>query len=110
MVSTIRTYWKRWLIAGLAIVAVLVVAGPYVYINYIQDEPPAALSLETPGAAAGAGSGAQPSEGIEGAWQVGSGSQAGYRVDEVLFGQNVTAVGRTEQVTGDLQIEGTRAV
>jgi polyisoprenoid-binding protein YceI len=109
-VQTIRTNWKRWLIAGLATVAVLVVAGPYVYINYIQDKPPAALSLETPGAAAGAGSGAQPSEGIEGAWQVGSGSQAGYRVDEVLFGQNVTAVGRTDQVTGDLQIEGTRAV
>ncbi len=32
------------------------------------------------------------------------------RVDEVLFGQNVTAVGRTEKVTGDLEIEGDRAV
>ncbi|MFF6804891.1 hypothetical protein [Streptomyces sp. NPDC012616] len=49
-------------------------------------------------------------ERVEGGWRVGSGSQAGHRVDEVLFAQNVTAGGRTEKVTGELEIEGARAV
>jgi polyisoprenoid-binding protein YceI len=37
---------------------------------------------------------------------VGSGSQAGYRVQEVLVGQNATAVGRTSKVWGSLIISG----
>lgn len=116
MAGKIRRHWKRWLIAGVATVAVLATAGPYIYINYIQDEPPAALSLDNPPSASdtssdnSSGSGEQASGSVEGAWQVGGGSQAGYRVDEVLFGQNVTAVGRTEEVTGDLEIEGDSAV
>jgi polyisoprenoid-binding protein YceI len=109
-VRAIRRYWKRWLIAGVVAVAVLAVAGPYVYINHIQDEPPAALARTPPASAAASGAGGGTREGIEGAWRVSGGSQAGYRVDEVLFGQNVTAVGRTDEVTGDLEIEGTRAV
>lgn len=114
MAGSIRRHWKRWLIAGVATVAVLCTAGPYIYINYVQDKPPAALSLDDPSGSdssgSSSGSGDQAGEGVEGAWRVGSGSQAGYRVDEVLFGQNVTAVGRTEKVTGELEIEGNRAV
>ena len=37
----------------------------------------------------------------------GSGSQAGYRVKEVLLGQDVEAVGRTSAVTGELAVSGT---
>lgn len=115
MAGSIRRHWKRWLIAGVATAAVLGTAGPYVYINYVQDKPPAALSLDNPpgsdSSGGSSGSGKQAGqEGVEGAWRVGSGSQAGYRVDEVLFGQNVTAVGRTEKVTGELEIAGNRAV
>ncbi|MFD3501897.1 YceI family protein [Streptomyces sp. NPDC058678] len=114
MAGSIRRHWKRWLIAGVATVAVLCTAGPYIYINYVQDKPPAALSLDDPpgsnSSGSSSGSGEQAGEDVEGAWRVGSGSQAGYRVDEVLFGQNVTAVGRTEKVTGELEIEGNRAV
>ncbi|MFI5681780.1 YceI family protein [Streptomyces cellulosae] len=114
MAGSIRRHWKRWLIAGVATVAVLCTAGPYIYINYVQDKPPAALSLDDPpgsdSSGSSSGSGKQAGEDVEGAWRVGSGSQAGYRVDEVLFGQNVTAVGRTEKVTGELEIEGNRAV
>jgi polyisoprenoid-binding protein YceI len=36
-----------------------------------------------------------------------SGSQAGYRVKEVLFGQSTEAVGRTSNVDGALTISGT---
>ena len=34
------------------------------------------------------------------------GSYAGYRVDEVLNGTDVTVVGRTEKVTGSLTVDG----
>ncbi|MGW0843737.1 YceI family protein [Streptomyces sp. NPDC002787] len=116
MARTTPGRWKRWLVVGVAAAALVGVGGPYVYINYIQDDPPAALSLDSPPttpegtSGSGSGSGEQAREGVEGAWRVGSGSQAGYRVDEVLFGQNVMAVGRTEKVTGELEIKGTRAV
>ncbi|WP_405822943.1 YceI family protein [Streptomyces sp. NBC_01390] len=104
--------WKRRLIVGVAADALVGVGGPYVYINYIQDDPPAALSLDSPPTApeSASGSGDQAGRSVQGSWRVGSGSQAGYRVDEVLFGQNTTAVGRTGQVTGGLKIEGTQAV
>ena len=46
-------------------------------------------------------------DGIEGTWNLGAGSQAGYRVQEVLFGQEAEAVGRTQDVTGTLEISGT---
>lgn len=109
MSGIIRRHWKRWLIAGVALVAA-VTAGPFVYINFIQAPQPAALSLDAPGSSAEVPAGSAVRADIEGAWRVSGGSQAGYRVDEILFGQNVTAVGRTEQVTGDLRIEGARVV
>jgi polyisoprenoid-binding protein YceI len=39
-----------------------------------------------------------------GTWAVSSGSQAGYRVDEVLNGQALTVVGRTDKVTGSASV------
>ena len=44
---------------------------------------------------------------MAGTWTAGSGSVVGYRVNEVLLGQNTTAVGRTMSVTGHLTIQGT---
>jgi polyisoprenoid-binding protein YceI len=44
---------------------------------------------------------------ISGTWTVTSGSQAGFRVEEVLFGAHHTAVGRTSKVTGGIKISGT---
>ncbi|MDX2939168.1 YceI family protein [Streptomyces ipomoeae] len=105
-----RKRTKRLLIAGVATAAVPAIGGPYAYINYIQDEAPPALSLDSPQAEPSTGaSGEESRHDVDGSWRVGGGSQAGYRVDEVLFGQNTTAVGRTEEVTGELKIEGTRA-
>ena len=46
---------------------------------------------------------------MAGTWTVGSGSVVGYRVNEVLLGQNATAVGRTTSVTGHLTISGSAA-
>ena len=52
---------------------------------------------------------AAPAEGFDGAWVPTDASEFGYRVDEVLAGVNVTAVGRGNDITGLLTIEGTTA-
>ncbi|PYI37200.1 YceI family protein [Arthrobacter psychrolactophilus] len=99
------------------IVAVLVIiiggiwGGSAIYASKENSKAPTALSLSTPTAATateGASSGATPgvsdSGSLEGDWSIVQGSQAGYRVAEVLNGQNVTVVGRTESVEGSVTI------
>jgi hypothetical protein len=44
---------------------------------------------------------------VDGTYKATSASQVGYRAKEVLFGQNVEGVGRTNAVTGSLTITGT---
>ncbi|HEX8858258.1 MAG TPA: YceI family protein [Actinomycetes bacterium] len=99
----------RWLAIGMAVVAVLAVGGPFVYIHLVEGNAPKPLAVtsSSPGAQAGGPtSPAGSAAGIDGIWKAASGSQAGYRVDEVLFGQNSVAVGRTSQVSGQLTIQG----
>jgi polyisoprenoid-binding protein YceI len=112
-------HWLRWLIGAVVVLAALAAAGPFVYIHFFNSTP-SALSL-TPGtsssAPASSSTGASPtatantaaSGAVAGTWTVGSGSVVGYRVNEVLLGQNATAVGRTSSVTGHLTIQGTAA-
>ena len=105
-------HWLRWLLIAIGGLVVLAAAGPFVYIHFFNSTP-AALSL-SPGntttstqASASAGAGGSTSTGpVAGSWTVGSGSIVGYRVNEVLLGQNATAVGRTSDVTGHLTIAG----
>ncbi len=52
---------------------------------------------------------AATAEGFDGEWVPTDASEFGYRVDEVLAGVNVTAVGRGNDITGLLTIEGTTA-
>lgn len=47
--------------------------------------------------------------GFDGVWVPTDASEFGYRVDEVIAGVNVTAVGRGNQITGELVIDGTSA-
>jgi polyisoprenoid-binding protein YceI len=47
---------------------------------------------------------ASTSSSLDGTWNVGTGSIAGYRVQEVLLGQSATAVGRTSKIWGSLTI------
>jgi polyisoprenoid-binding protein YceI len=94
---------KIGLLAIVAI-AVLVVGGTFVYINLIRDDPPPKLALESDTTATVPSGDAT----IDGNWTATSdGSQVGYRVNEVLFGQKATAVGRTADVSGSLTIDGT---
>lgn len=43
-------------------------------------------------------------EDLAGSWEVTEGSEAGYRVDEVLNGTDITVTGRTDQVIGSFTI------
>ena len=47
--------------------------------------------------------------GFDGTWTPTTASEFGYRVDEVLGGVNVTAVGRSNEIEGSLTVEGTTA-
>jgi polyisoprenoid-binding protein YceI len=107
-----------WVIGGILALVVLVSAGTFIYIHFIEGSAPKPLSLsdvttttsESSGgattSAAGGSSGARVP--IAGSWAVASsGSTVGYRVKEVLFGQDNTAVGRTTAVTGAVTISGT---
>jgi polyisoprenoid-binding protein YceI len=105
-------HWLRWLIGAVVVVAVLAVAGPFVYIHFFNGSTPAALSLPSAGATASGSStpvaGTVAAGGpVGGTWTVGSGSIVGYRVNENLLGQNATAVGRTTSVSGHMVINGT---
>lgn len=90
-------------------IVVLLVAGVLLYTKVIAGDPPERLTFSdgSTTTVAGGPSAAAASGRIDGTWKVAAPSQAGYRAREVLFGQSVTAVGRTEAVTGEMTIQGT---
>jgi polyisoprenoid-binding protein YceI len=112
-IRAVRRRWVRWTIGAVVVVAAVVLGGPFVYFHFIEGPAPAPLQLSD---APSGSTAAPPSSGgtsttgatsLDGAWRVASGSQAGYRVKETLFGQSNTAVGRTTAVTGSVQFSGT---
>jgi polyisoprenoid-binding protein YceI len=96
--------WMWWLTGAVAVVLIGVVAAPFVYIHFIEDDPAPRLTLSTPPSTEVAG---VQRVALAGTWKAGSGSKAQYRVNEVLFGQNNTATGATSDVTGSITIAGT---
>jgi polyisoprenoid-binding protein YceI len=103
-----RRRLARWLIAALLAAAVLVVGGTWLYVNLVEGDAPARLSLGTASTAPPSATTAANGATADGTWRVAAGSTVGYRVDEVLFGQEATAVGRTGDVTGSLTIAGSK--
>jgi polyisoprenoid-binding protein YceI len=104
---------RRLIVAVVSVVVVIVLAavlGPYIYIHFIEGPAPAKLELPSSSSATSTTSKGSAttssSSSLDGIWNVGSGSQAGYRVQEVLVGQNATAVGRTNKVWGSMTISG----
>jgi polyisoprenoid-binding protein YceI len=117
---------------------VLFFAGIFVYANFINDSPDAldetdlsnaltattepqvsdtTVASPTPGstptsdpAATETPTTVATSEGnFDGDWVPTTASEFGYRVDEVIAGVNVTAVGRSNEIEGLLTIDGTAA-
>ena len=103
--------WLRWLIGGIAAVVVILIAAPFIYIHFIEADPPPPLTLPdrapTTVPARGSGSTTPTAGALTGKWSVASDSIVGYRVKEVLFGQDNDAAGRTNAVTGSVTFDGT---
>jgi polyisoprenoid-binding protein YceI len=91
-----------YLFLALGVLAVAVVLIPFLFFHVIEGSAPGKLHLP----ASGPGSGPIVPGPVSGTWTVSTGSEAGYRVDEILFGQHHTAVGRTTKVSGSLLISG----
>lgn len=101
----VRRRW-RWLAIGVPILlVVLVVGGTFVYIHFISPDAAPPLTFSSSTAADDARSALVG--GTDGTWQATSESTVGYRVHEVLFGQDNEATGRTNAVTGRVGIAGT---
>jgi polyisoprenoid-binding protein YceI len=127
---------RRWLLIGLAVVAVLAIGGGAYGFSYLFLRPPApavvGLATTAPSAtsatteepsnppdpsASSSDSSAATGDSLDGTWSVDpaigsfsdfSGSFAGYRVEEELANIGAaTAVGRTPDVTGNLKLDGT---
>lgn len=91
-----RRFLTVTVIAVLVTVAA-VTGGPWVWTRLVEAPAPPPLELTSPTATVPA---ATPDPDPDGAWTVTEGSEAGYRIGEVLTGEQVEVVGRTEQVTG----------
>jgi polyisoprenoid-binding protein YceI len=97
----------RKIVAGVIVIALGVVGGPWVYINLIKDDAPDALTLEASSTTVAVTTDiteAPSTSDVEGEWVATSESVVGYRVKEILFGQSTEGVGRTNAVTGSLVI------
>lgn len=99
----------RWARGALVLLIGLVIVGygaVLVYATFI-NRAPEALGVEDLATAVGEGATSETPEGREGLWRVTTDSTVGYRVDEVLFGVSTQGVGRSNQITGHLRLEGT---
>ena len=95
---------RTWLIGIPILLFAVFVGGPYIYIHFIEGDPPAKLALAKVKTTKAAST---TSTSLDGTWNATTGSAVQYRVGEVLFGQGTTAVGKTTAVTGNLSISGT---
>jgi polyisoprenoid-binding protein YceI len=99
---------RTWLVAIPVVMLLAIVGGPFIYINFIKEDAPDRLTLTEADADAAPSDDDTATESLDGTWNAGTGSVAGYRVQEVLFGQETEAAGRTTDVEGTLTIEGTK--
>lgn len=84
---------------------------PIATVSGTSTPTPTPPDAAAPLAAAGAATAPPPSipaPSYDGVWRVATGSLAGYRVRETLFGQSNIAVGRTSAITGSLTVSGSK--
>lgn len=97
--------WK-WIVAVPLVLAALVLGGTWLYVHVVEGDAPDELALTQRTGAPAPAAGATTSAAAAGDWVVTNETQVGYRVQEVLFGQSTTAVGRTSSVTGGVTLAG----
>jgi polyisoprenoid-binding protein YceI len=110
----VNVWLKRAVIAVPLLIAVFF-GALLLYVNVIRDDAPAALGREDLAAAVADAPSTDPatvpaapdtSNGAGETWTVTDESEFGYRVEEVLFGVNTTAAGRSNAIVGDLTVAG----
>ena len=81
------------------------VAGPWAYINLIKDDAPDALAIDSTKSSDSTTATAALTT-ANGEWKVAANADSvvGYRVKEILFGQDTEGVGRTKDVEASLTI------
>jgi polyisoprenoid-binding protein YceI len=134
-----RTRYIKWVVLGIVGLVVLMFAGIFFYANVINDAPdkldasdlsnalvqttlpsgtvdvresvPAPTTpSDAPAADPAPATTPSVDDGsFDGDWVPTDASEFGYRVEEVLAGVNTTAVGRSNEITGLLTIDGTTA-
>ena len=92
-----RRTW--WIVGGIVLAVLALGLGPLAYAALQEDAAPAATAQAQ-------AEGLQLSTATDGTWTVAPGSTAGYRVDEVRGGADVTVAGSTEEVDGSLVVAG----
>jgi polyisoprenoid-binding protein YceI len=97
------------LLGGLAALLV-VLGGGGIYAYYFSGvrSAPKQLGLSSPSPAASPTASAAPATGLSGKWAIGTGSLAGYRVNEVFVGTTTPhqAVARTSNLSGSATVGG----
>ncbi len=91
--------WLRWTIGSLVGLLVLVVGGVSLSIHLSTAPSPLALPKD-------GGSGTAAAATVDGVWNAGAGSIAGWRLQQIVIGQQSTLVGRTGKVWGSLTVSG----
>ncbi len=96
----------RLIVAGVVLTALAVTVGPWTYINLIKDDAPDALTIDDSTDTSSPTNSEPALTDATGSWKIVSPSDSvvGYRVKEILFGQDTEGVGRTRDVTGSLTI------
>lgn len=92
----------RKFIYFVSFVAVLLLVGPWVYVKFFNEDSPTPFSQQQNGQES-----INPNDSTadaSGLWTVSDGSQVGYRIKEQIVLRKLEAVGRTEAVTGSLNI------
>jgi len=111
---------KKWLVRGvvLALVGIGLVYGGILLWTKVIDPPEdrfdsddlAAVVDVTTTTVAATSSTTPADDELTGLWMVTDGSEVGYRVKEVLGGVDTEGVGRTDDVSGSLTIQGTSII
>ena len=91
--------WRRWVLAGTALVVVLVFVAVGSYVG-LSAAPALALPPAT----------AAPTGEVEGSWQVGAGSVAGFRIQQTVLGMTGDVVGWTSGVSGTVLVSDDRII
>ena len=92
-----RRHWWRWTLAGVVVLAVIVVGGAAIFVS----SQPSAAPLTLP-----SGPARPPAGPADGTWGVTAGSVAGFRIRESALGFGDDVTGRTTSVTGTAVIAG----